>query len=255
MAESDKNNNVLLFSSRSINFREKHLLADLRSLIPHSKKEQKLDPKSKLTDINEISEMRNCQNVLFLEAKRDFSLVWLSKSPNGPSVKFSLQNVTTMGELKLSGNCLKGSRPILKFDKIFDDHQHLKLMKELLVQTFSTPKNHSQSKPFFDHVISFSFLDKRIWFRNYQFVFDENVKDKISSLVEIGPRFVLKPERIFSGSFYGATLWQVKKDDLKKIAQLKEAKAFRIRKKSKAKTKKYKKEAILPKNELDSIFD
>lgn len=38
----------------------------------------------------------------------------------------------------------------------------------LLAQVFATPKRHHKSKPFFDHVISFSLADGRIWLRNYQ---------------------------------------------------------------------------------------
>jgi hypothetical protein len=35
-------------------------------------------------------------------------------------------------------------------------------------QIFSTPRRHHKSKPFFDHVISFTHADGRVWFRNYQ---------------------------------------------------------------------------------------
>lgn len=35
-------------------------------------------------------------------------------------------------------------------------------------QMFATPKRHHKSKPFFDHVTSFSVADGRIWLRNYQ---------------------------------------------------------------------------------------
>lgn len=35
-------------------------------------------------------------------------------------------------------------------------------------QVFATPKRHPKSKPFFDHVLSFSVADGRVWLRNYQ---------------------------------------------------------------------------------------
>eukprot|EP00955_Chlamydomonas_euryale_P039058 351290-Chlamydomonas_euryale.AAC.1 len=73
-----------------------------------------------------------------------------------------------MAELKLSGNHLKGSRPVLSFDKAFDGQPHLQLVKEMLGQIFTTPRRHHKSKPFFDHVLSFSVADDRIWMRNYQ---------------------------------------------------------------------------------------
>ncbi len=115
-----------------------------------------------------------------------------------------------MAELKLSGNHLRGSRPVLSFHKArrgggetslrraitfgpwallpglrpslaaaaaaagtgtpqtFDEQPHLQLLKEIFTQVFATPKRHHKSKPFFDHVLSFSVADGRIWFRNYQ---------------------------------------------------------------------------------------
>ena len=40
----------------------------------------------------------------------------------------------TKGELKMTGNCLKASRPLLSFDKTFDSDPHLVLIKELFIQ-------------------------------------------------------------------------------------------------------------------------
>ena len=45
-----------------------------------------------------------------------------------------VQNVHTMDELKLTGNCLKGSRGILSFDKGFDESEWGKLTKEVFTQ-------------------------------------------------------------------------------------------------------------------------
>lgn len=54
--------------------------------------------------------------------------LWIGKYPNGPSAKFQLQSVNASTELKMTGNCLKGSRPILSFDKSFtpSDNDFLK---------------------------------------------------------------------------------------------------------------------------------
>lgn len=59
--------------------------------------------------------------------------MWLSKTPNGPSIKFHVLNSHTMDELKMTGNCLKGSRPIVCFDKSFDAEPQWRLTKELLM--------------------------------------------------------------------------------------------------------------------------
>ena len=60
---------------------------------PHSRKEAKLDTKTKLHQLNELAELYNCNNVLFFEARKGKDLyAWMSKAPNGPTVKMHLQN-------------------------------------------------------------------------------------------------------------------------------------------------------------------
>lgn len=52
-----------------------------------------------------------------------------------------VQNVHTMDELKMTGNCLKGSRGLLSFDRAFDDTEWGRLTKEVFTQVrFSGPK-------------------------------------------------------------------------------------------------------------------
>ncbi|XP_019937984.1 ribosome biogenesis protein BRX1 homolog [Paralichthys olivaceus] len=194
---------VLIFSSRGINFRTRHLMQDLRTMMPHSKADTKMDRKDKLFVVNEVCEIKNCNKCLFFEAKKKQDLyMWISNSPHGPSAKFLVQNIHTLAELKMTGNCLKGSRPLLSFDPTFDKEPQYALLKELFIQTFSTPRYHPKSQPFVDHVFTFTIADKRIWFRNYQIIEED------ASLVEIGPRFVLNLIKIFQGSFGGPTLFE-----------------------------------------------
>ncbi|CAO3646583.1 unnamed protein product [Cunninghamella blakesleeana] len=209
---------VMLLSSRGITYRHRHLLTDLEGFLPHSKKDAKLDTKSELYLLNELAELNNCNNAIFFEVrKRQDLYLWMSKTPNGPSVKFHVQNIHTMDELKMTGNCLKGSRHVLSFDKTFDSAPHWQLLKELLGQVFNVPKGSRRSKPFVDHVLSFSIVDNRIWFRNYQILeknasntpgFDIEDKKNDLSLIEIGPRFCLTVIRIFDGSFGGPTVFE-----------------------------------------------
>merc|ERR1719341_2511791 len=146
---------TLIFSSRGISYRTRHLMMDLKTLMAHSKTEPKMDRKDKLLVINEICEMKNCNKCLYFEGKKKQDLyLWASNVPKGPSAKFLVEN------------------------------------------------HHTKSQPFYDHVFTFSIQDNRIWFRNYQILSEDG------SLAEIGPRFVLNPIRIFSGSFGGATLYQ-----------------------------------------------
>uniref|UniRef100_A0A8C7QDF3 Ribosome biogenesis protein BRX1 homolog n=1 Tax=Oncorhynchus mykiss TaxID=8022 RepID=A0A8C7QDF3_ONCMY len=177
---------VLVFSSRGINFRTRHLMQDLRTMMPHSKADTKMDRKDKLFVINEVCEIKNCNKCLFFEAKKKQDLyMWVANVPHGPSAKFLVQNVHTLAELKMTGNCLKGSRPLLSFDPF---------RSEFLCFFWS--------QPFVDHVFTFTITDNRIWFRNYQIIEED------ASMVEIGPRFVLNLIKIFQGSFGGPTLFE-----------------------------------------------
>lgn len=136
----------------------------------------------------------------------------------------------TMEELHFTGNCLKGSRPILSFDASFDKEPHLRVLKELFLHIFGVPKGARKSKPFVDHVMGFTLADGKIWIRNYQINESEpskvksaeeetsakakpkssGSKDTECNLVEIGPRFVLTPIVIQEGSFGGPIIYENK---------------------------------------------
>lgn len=138
--------------------------------------------------------------------------------------------VHTMEELHFTGNCLKGSRPILSFDAAFDTQPHLKVIKEMFTHTFGVPEGARKSKPFIDHVMGFTVADGKIWIRNYQVSEAEgsmlNKDDEASkkgskskgktlgdleiNLIEIGPRFVLTPIVIQEGSFGGPIIYENK---------------------------------------------
>ena len=146
-------------------------MLDLFQLLPHAKKDSKLDTKAPRTAINEVADLKGCTSVLLFEARKRSDLyLWLARTPEGPSAKFLVHNVHTMAELKLAGNHLKGSRPVLSFHGAFDAAPHWRLVKEMLAQTFATPRRHPRSKPFVDHVLSFSIADGKVWARNYQIV-------------------------------------------------------------------------------------
>ena len=156
----------LVLCSRGVTARYRHLLEDLRTLLPHHKKESKLDP-GKHTGmghaVNDICELRGCNTVLFLECrKRQDAYMWMGRAKVGPSVKFHVSNLHTMDELRLTGNCMKHSRPVLSFDESFGRLDHLKILKELFVEVFGTPRGHPKSKPFVDRVMCFFYADNRV---------------------------------------------------------------------------------------------
>jgi len=138
-----------------------------------------------------------------------------------------------MEELHFTGNCLKGSRPVLSFDAAFESEPHLKVIKELFLHQFGVPQGARKSKPFVDHVMAFSVADGKIWIRNYEIREVEkakgdekedeetsnkgkkskhqNDKETDVSLVEIGPRFVLTPIVIQEGAFGGPIIYENKR--------------------------------------------
>ena len=94
--------------------------------------DSKLDSKNHLHLLPELADLNNCNNALYFEARRHEDLyLWAAKTPNGPSIKMHVQNVHTMDELKMTGNCLKGSRGLLSFDKAFDETEWGRLRKEM----------------------------------------------------------------------------------------------------------------------------
>lgn len=146
-----------------------------------------------------------------------------------------------MEELHFTGNCLKGSRPILSFDAAFDADPHLQVIKELFTHIFGVPPGARKSKPFVDHVMGFTVADGKIWVRNYQVSEVEKIgvdkdgdadmeddadaesnkkkskksksdasRDTDIGLVEIGPRFVCTPIIIQEGSFGGPIIYENK---------------------------------------------
>ncbi|KZV90103.1 Brix-domain-containing protein [Exidia glandulosa HHB12029] len=212
---------VLLLSSRGVTSRMRHLMADLAVLMPHAKKDAKLDAKNQLRLLPELADLHSCNNTLYFEARRHSDLyMWAAKTPNGPSIKLHVQNAHTMDELKMRGNCLKGSRPVLSFGSEFDASEWGRLAKEVFTHVFGVPPGARRAKPFVDHILSFSILDGKIWFRNFQILEKDPTatekekgkgkgkgKEDGMTLVEIGPRFVLTPIRIFEGAFSGATVF------------------------------------------------
>lgn len=233
--------------------------------------------------LNEVCEMRSCNGCVFFEMrKHNDAYMWISRTPNGPSAKFLMENsalsrakravgqpqfgvlmfrtiVHTMDELRLSGNSMKGSRPILSFDVAFDSAPHWQLLRELFLQTFGTPLGHPHSKPFIDRVTTFSLLDNRVWFRNYQIVREPDAHGKTTtSMSEIGPRFTLQLIRIFDGSFGGMTLYEAPdyispnsiRSQLRRAAAVK----YRFRQEDRAARAVRNADLVVPEDEANQVF-
>ena len=83
-------------------------------------------------------------------------------------------------------------------------------------------------------------------------------QEEATSLVEIGPRFVLDPIRIFRGSFGGQTLYQnphfVSPNDIRAIEKKRKGASYAQRKESEKRRKDRHDELELPEDPLASVF-
>jgi ribosome biogenesis protein BRX1 len=210
--------------------------------------------------VPEICEMKNCNNCIYFEMRKKQDLyAWVGKMPHGPSCKFLVQNIHTMDELKMSGNALKGSRPLLNFDAAFDLTPDRQLLKEILFQSFGTPRSHPKSKAFVDRMMSFFWMDERVWVRNYQIAWSEDKANPDDhELVEIGPRFVMQPIRIFNGPFGGKTLFEneefVSPNEYRRKLKAEGAQKFLDRTAERAQTEARKKTNVMEEAEIDTVF-
>lgn len=123
--------------------------------------------------------------------------------------------------------------------------------------------------------------DGKIWVRNYQIVdkgdgTDSSLNRKIEkgqpgaagvggvggvdplSLVEMGPRFVLNPIRVFAGSFGGPTLYHngayVSPNDARALKKRRAGFKYEDRQESKKSVKEKKAEPAVPRGPLDDVF-
>ena len=205
---------LLVVASRGVSHAERYLVNDILGLLPHAKKECKIEKNTARDELNDVCFNHSCKNALYFEHRKRELVMWMFRSPEGPMAKFQIRNIHTLNEIKMNGNCLKYSRPLLSFDKSFEEKPHMKLLKEMFHHAFNNPKNHPKTKPFYDHVISFYNVNNQIFMRNYQMV--NELKDKFCDgddvdklqLIEVGPRFSMNLMRIFDGPLGGATLYQ-----------------------------------------------
>lgn len=151
-----------------------------------------------------------------------------------------------MGELGFGGNCLKGGRGVVVFDKSFEDslkgNEHKTLIREMLKGVFCVPsKGVRGMKPFVDRITGVYGLDGKIWFRFYEIRETERGDNadlpKGSTtditLIEIGPRMVLTPIVILEGSFGGPVIFEnkeyVSSNQLRSKARLRKASKYASR--------------------------
>lgn len=57
---------------------------------------------------------------MYFEVKKKINFsIWLGRYPEGPSVKLGISGMVLTKDVKFQGNCVKGSRHVLSFEKVF----------------------------------------------------------------------------------------------------------------------------------------
>lgn len=198
----------MLLHTRGMIRQHAQVFENLRDLIPHAKREQSMNSKD-FVELTEIAADRFCDTVGVFETrhKRVSSecYFWIATMPNGPSINFFVSDAQSIENLRLIGNSLKGSRPILQFDPRFNDGGILEIAKWSLQRLFSVPFEDPHSKPFVDRTMSFIVESDSIVIRHYQIQWGENGEE--TELAEIGPRVVLEPNYVLAGAFRGHKIW------------------------------------------------
>ena len=87
---------TLLICSRGVSHQHRHLVNDLYSLLPHSKKEPKIEKKDVSLQVSELALIRSCNHAMYFESRKGkYLYLTLSRCPKGPSAKFQVQNSNT----------------------------------------------------------------------------------------------------------------------------------------------------------------
>ena len=129
----------------------------------------------------------------------------------------------------------------------------------MLFQAMGTPRAHPKSKPFVDRVMSFVWLDNRVWVRNFQVSWSADAREPDDhELIEVGPRFVLNPIRIFAGAFGGPTLYENEHfespNDVRRRRKAAAGQKFRDRMLEKATTAQKKANITFARDPVEAVF-
>lgn len=176
---------LMLILSRGSTAQSKNILKDFNKLLP-SILEHKHDQKNKLSGLIDLMDMNDCESVFYIETTKRVQYVWIGHI-NGPSIRFKTYNQFTMQDLSFPVNCSTNAGHKLIFDKSFDN-DNLKIVQDLFRKVFC-------ENEVFDRVITFFYLDNKIWMRVYAI--------KEEGLNEIGPRMVLEVDKILEECLKG----------------------------------------------------
>ena len=165
----EEKRSVLLARNRKVTELQKHFLLDMSRLFPSV-----VEGKASIEEVRELAEMNDCKFSIYAERKRSLKLYLIAKK----CLEFEIVSITTMKTLQSPVNCFRETGILLSFTKDFDEREELVKTKNMLSEMFPKAENEV------DKMISFYYLDDKIWMRIYKIEEDKSLK-------ELGPRIVL----------------------------------------------------------------
>ncbi|CAD8208133.1 unnamed protein product [Paramecium pentaurelia] len=196
-------NHILIVPTRNLDLQHRHFMLDIMSILPHSKKTNKIKYEQLRQVIPSLCENHKCNSFIVFHTISNQLILVFGSYPSGPTVQFSVLNITTIKDLQLAGNFSKKGRVLLQFDQRFDTIVKYKLIKEIITLLFNVAQARFTDN-FIDRIFTFTTegeAQNRIWFRQYE-VYQQK------ELREIGPRFALELISIDEGLSSGNILYQ-----------------------------------------------
>ncbi|CAD8194145.1 unnamed protein product [Paramecium octaurelia] len=196
-------NHILIVPTRNLDLQHRHFMLDIMNILPHSKKTNKIKYEQLRQVIPSLCENHKCNSFIVFHTISNQLILVFGSYPSGPTVKFSVLNITTIKDLQLAGNFSKKGRVLLQFDQRFNNITKYKLLKEIITLLFNVSQARFTDN-FIDRIFTFTTegeAQNRIWFRQFEIFEQKNLR-------EIGPRFGLELISIEEGLAQGNMLYQ-----------------------------------------------
>lgn len=192
--DDDKQRGTLVLSGRGVSNRLRHLHSDMLSLIPHSKKDQKVDTRKDIRLLKELAELSSCAHIVLLESRNECDYLWLSSHVNGPTIRLGMTSFSTLEELGLLGNFFKNTRFVLSTS--VHESTESALLIQVLCGIFNSSDNSSSDK-----IISLYEHSGILYLRFFHVNGGE-------SALEVGPRMELCIDLIMKNCFSGEIIFK-----------------------------------------------
>lgn len=173
----------------------KLLLNDITSLLPENiLRDSKLKERFALSDIADMAEMRDADNVVILETRKKSPapIFWavakmIDEKGNEKFdvMKFIMTGVYNMTELKFAGNPLANTQMTTLFTHEFDESKGLRRARDIFTKIFNTTRKTGEEPKgtvdYTDKIASFFILDKQIFVRFYHIQKKTKETEKITA--------------------------------------------------------------------------